>query len=332
MTTAILEQYAMTDLATVGTLANDKAARAAFADYRSRKALNTLARQDMELAAFGEYVKRDGLNNDPDAWRGVTWGIVDAYAKQMVLDGYALGSVNCALSTIKTYAKLAAKAGAIPAQELAMIKTVSGYGHKEGRRIDEKRDAANIPTRRGDKKADFVTLAEEQERAMIAACDLTTPQGRRDRVMLVLLLDLGLRVSEAAALSAGDFDPATGALTVYRQKTDTTTRFTLQNGKLAVMKAYFENDATAGDLSLLRGSRKGGTLEGAMSERAIFARIRMLGAAVGIDNLSPHDLRHTKATRLASRMNTRQLMDWFGWNSPAMAARYIESVTTIMVD
>lgn len=330
--TAILEQYAITDLATAGAIANGKAAAAAFADYRSRKAYNTLRRQDAELENFGRYVNRDCLSSDPEQWRGVSWGIVDAFCKQMLLDGYAVSTVNFHLSTIKTYAKLAAKAGVIPSSELAMIRSVTGYGHKEGRRMDDKRESANIPTRKSNKKADFVTLSEEQERAMIAACDPTTAQGRRDRVMLVLLLDLGLRVSEAAALNANDFDPTTGTLVVYRPKTDTTTRFTLQNGKLAAMRAYFENDATGGDLPLLRGSRKGGNLEGAMSERAIFARVRAMGAAVGIDALSPHDLRHTRATRLAGKMNTRQMMDFFGWNSPAMAARYIESVTTITVD
>lgn len=328
--TAILEQYRITDLATAGALANDRAAAAAFADYRSRKAANTLRRQDAELANFGQYVKRDNLNSDPAAWRGVTWGIVDAFTKQMLLDGYAVSTVNFHLSTIKTYAKLAAKAGALDPSELAMIRSVTGYGHKEGKRMDDKRDAANIPTRQSTKKADFIALTEEQESALVGACDLTTAQGRRDRVMFVLLLDLGLRVSEAAALAAGDFDAATGALTVYRQKTDSTTRFTLQNGKLAAMRAYFESDGPTD--RLLQGSVKSGSLEGTMSTRAIFARVRTLGAAVGIDNLSPHDLRHTRATRLAGRMNTRQMMDFFGWNSPAMAARYIESQTTITVD
>lgn len=327
--TAILEQYQITDLATAGAIANGKAAAAAFADYRSRKAQRTLDRQDAELANFGQYVKRENLGNDPEAWRGVSWGIVDAFTKQMILDGYALGTVNNHLSTIKAYAKLAAKAGALDVSELAMIRTVAGYGHKEGKRMDDKRNAANIPTRRGAKKADFVTLSEEQEAALVGACDLATAQGRRDRVLLVLLLDLGLRVSEAAALATDDFDPATGALVVYRPKTDTTTRFTLQNGKLAAMRAYFENDGPTDQL--LQGSVKGGRLEGTMSIRAIFSRVKTLGAALGIVNLSPHDLRHTRATRLAPKMHTRAMMDFFGWNSPAMAARYIESVNTITV-
>ena len=94
--------------------------------------------------------------------------------------------------------------------------------------------------------------------------------------------------------------------------------------------AYFAGVQPSG--KLLMGSRKGGNLEGGMSIRAIRARVRKMGESIDISNLSPHDLRHTRATRLASSMNVRELMDWFGWNSPAMAARYIESAEYITVE
>ncbi len=96
---------------------------------------------------------------------------------------------------MKTYAKLAAKAGAIKPEELAMIRMVSGYGHREGQRVDEKRESAGMDTRIGSKKAEFRALTEDQEAALRAQCD-GSPQGLRDRAMLVLLLDLGLRVSK----------------------------------------------------------------------------------------------------------------------------------------
>jgi integrase len=317
-------------LAEFGQAANKAAAAAAFADYRSRKAKNTLRRQDSELANFGDFLGRADLTINPAAWQGVTWGLVEAYLKQMLVDGYAVGTANNHLSTIKTYAKLAAKAGAVSMQELAMIRMVSGYSHKEGVRIDEKREDAGMDTRIGNKKEDFKVLSEEQAALLKAGCDLETPQGRRDRVLLVLLLDLGLRVSEAEGLQADAFDPETGTLHVYRPKTDTTTRFELRNGKRAALVSYYEEDTPSEQL--LQGSRRGGTLMGGMSKRAIRARIRKMGEGLGIDKLSPHDLRHTRATHLAKSMNVRELMDFFGWNSPAMAARYIESVNHITVE
>ena len=206
---------------------------------------------------------------------------------------------------------------------------VSGYSHKEGQRIDEQREAADIETRLGKKKATFYVLSTDQDLELMVNCK-RNEQGKRDRVLLVLLLDLGLRVSEVADLQAEHFNLETGMLEVYRRKTDTITTFELMNGKLKTMREYFEVVQSTG--RLIKGSRKGGKLEGRMSTCAIWARIRNMGKAIGIDNLSPHDLRHTRATRLAGSKNVRELMDWFGWNSPAMAARYIESAEFITVE
>ena len=331
MTTALglMNETGLAQRLAFAQAANEAAAQSAFADYRSRRAHNTLRRQDAELAGFGAYIGADGLAVNPGAWAGVTWGIVEGYVKHLLVEGYAVGTANNHLSTIKTYAKLATKAGTLPTQELAMIRMVSGYSHKEGQRIDEKREDAGIVTRVGDKKADFRVLSESQEAALVAQCD-GSPQGLRDRAMLVLLLDLGLRVSEAADLQADDFGADTGALEVYRRKTDNATTFELRNGKAAALMAYIEAAQPEGQL--LMGSRKGGALVGGMCTRAIRARVRALGEAAGVPDLAPHDLRHTRATRLAARLNVRELMDWFGWNSPAMAARYIESVQHITVE
>ena len=143
--------------------ANEAAQKSAFADYRSRRAQNTLKRQDVELVNFGEYFGANDLAINPSSWEGISWGIVEGFIKRMLIQGYTIGTVNNHLSTIKTYAKLAVKAGVIPSDEYAMIRMVSGYSHKEAQRIDEQRDAADIKTRLGEKKAGFTVLSLEQE-------------------------------------------------------------------------------------------------------------------------------------------------------------------------
>ena len=78
---------------------------------------------------------------------------------------------------------------------------------------------------------------------------------------------------------------------------------------------------------MLRASRKGGALQDAgMTARALTARVRDLGAAVGLVGLSAHDLRHYWATR-AARSGTPldRLQDAGGWASPAMPLRYVET-------
>ena len=237
--------------------ANAAARKSTFADYRSRRAQNTLRRQDAELANFGIYIGADDLANSPSSWAGLSWGIVEGFTKLMLLQGYSIGTVNNHLSTIKTYAKLAVKAGVIPQQDYAMIRMVNGYSHKEGQRIDEQREASGLQTRLGKKKADFYVLSQDQEVELKTNCK-RNEQGKRDRVLLILLLDLGLRVSEVTDLRADNYNPETGMLEVYRRKTDTTTTFELMNGKLKTMREYFEAVESTG--RLIKGSRKGGKL------------------------------------------------------------------------
>ena len=63
-----------------------------------------------------------------------------------------------------------------------------------------------------------------------------------------------------------------------------------------------------------------------MTSRAITARVRALGQAIGVEGLSAHDCRHYWATQ-AARSGTPidRLQDAGGWASPAMPLRYVEA-------
>jgi integrase len=71
-------------------------------------------------------------------------------------------------------------------------------------------DRARTPTRKGAKKAQPVPLTPEQAARLKAQPD--TPQGRRDTLLLCLLLDHGPRVGEVTGLQVTDFDVAAGEL------------------------------------------------------------------------------------------------------------------------
>jgi integrase len=311
----------------IGQAANDAAARSVFADYRTRKAANTLKMQANALSAFRGFLGRagvhvDGLGTDPAAWRGVTWGLVEGFRNALVREGYAVGTVNAWLSTVKVYARLAAKAGALDRQELAMIASVDGYSRKDAQRVDDHRKAGGLPTRIGNKKATATPLSEGLVNALRERPD--TPQGRRDAAILALALDLGLRVGELAALTVDNVEGA--ELHFYRSKVGKWQRHSLAvNGCLAVVRAYLENDAPS-EGPLLRSSVKGGALgKPGMTTRAITARVRSIGAGLGID-LSAHDLRHSWATR-AKQAGTQDtaLTEAGGWASGAMVRRYGEA-------
>jgi hypothetical protein len=63
-----------------------------------------------------------GLYGNPHAWRGVTWGLVEAFKAWQLQQDYAIGSINGRLSTVWTFAKIAAKAGAITPEELILFR------------------------------------------------------------------------------------------------------------------------------------------------------------------------------------------------------------------
>ncbi len=295
-------------IASAGQAADAAAARAVFESYRSRLADETRRRHDADLECFRTYLTAVGLESigdmasDPASWAGVTWGLVEAFVAWQLQEGYAIGSVNVRLSTVKTYARLATKAGAIPHEDYAQIKLVAGLRHREGVRLDKTR----TNTRKGAKKAEPVSITVDQAAALKDQAD------PRDRLLMCLLLDHGLRVGEVAALIAEDFDLRRGVLRFYRSKVDKTQQHRLSADARAAADAYIPD--------LLPGSSLFGV------DRTIRTRVGQLGQAVGLDHLSPHDCRHYWATA-ATRSGTpiKALQDAGGWSSPAMPLRYAES-------
>lgn len=300
-------------IARAGAAANAAAAARAFASYRERVADETRRRHDADLGCFTTYLVAIGLDtaggitlaSDPIAWAGVTWGLVAGFVAWQSSEGYAIGSINVRLSTIKAYAKLAAKAGALSADEYAQIRLVQGFRHAEGRRVDAKRETTR---KEGSKKAQAVSISQAHAALLKSQADPL------DRLLMCLLLDHGLRVGEVAALVAEDFDLSGGQLRFYRSKVDKTQTHQLSSDTLA---------AAIAALSTLN-SQPSSTLFGV--DRTIRRTVGRLGVSVGLKGLSPHDCRHAWAT-FATRAGTptKALQDAGGWSSPAMPLRYAES-------
>ena len=328
-------------LAQAGQAANRAAAKHVFAEYRKRKAANTTRRQNSGLALFARYlldvaeIPTGDLTHDPQAWAGVTWGLVQGFVKWQLDQGYTVGSTNIRLSTVKTYARLAAQAGALDRSEFAMIKAVEGYRYAEAINLDEERKENGQRTRLGDKNATAVTLTQEQAERLKSA-HAPDGQGRRDRLLMCLLVDWGLRVSEIADLTVENLqvDTLCASLRVYRRKTKqwATLDLTSTPDTLQAARAYLAGHGAPTEGALLMGSTRRGALTGdGLSTRAINKRVGDLGQRIGVLGLSPHDLRHYAATYYGRYKSTRELMDVFGWSSASMAVRYQEAARTIRV-
>jgi integrase len=321
-------------LARAGAAANQAAARHAFDEYRANRPPHTLRAQQTDLANFATFLAEVGTNatlsaealqSAPAAWQGITHGLILAYREWLMAQGYAIATVNRRLATVKVYAQMALTGASEAAGELERIKTVRGFGHKHGRNRDAKRRESGTPTRVGAKKP-YKAVSLNAGQAKRLKTQPATPVGRRDALLMCLLLDHGLRCGEVALLQINDFDLPAGTLRFYRPKVDKEQTHKLTADTLLALRAWVESGDAPPHGPLLRRSRKGGHLaQPGMSDRAITGRVRELGQALGIDTLSAHDCRHYWATR-ATQLGThpRALQQAGGWNSPAMVMRYVD--------
>ncbi len=329
-----IDQLDQSAALTVGQAANRAAAAWAFADYRGRKAANTLRNHDAALSLFAVFlIDHDAaalpdldaaaLTSDPAAWRGVTWGLVEAFKLDLLNKGHAIKTVNNRLSTIRVYARLASKAGAIPANKFILIKAVEGYGVTEGKRVDERRPRSR---RDKSKKSAAVELTIDQARRLKRPAD-DSGLAARDALIMALLLDHGLRVGELAALTVEALDLDTGMMTFYRPKIDKTNTHELTPPALAAARRYLAMRPTIAGAGLwVASNRRGRLLPRPMSERAISKRVALLGAGVEAAGLSPHDCRHYWATNAAnSGTGVFALRDAGGWSSLAMPSNYVKA-------
>lgn len=318
-------------LALAGQVADANARRRVFAVYQERRAEETLRQQQRNLTLFRQWLAEvatdpGDLFAGPEAWPGLTWGLVADFVRWQLNQGYAVSTVNARLATIKRYAALALQAGSLAADQFAMIGSITGYGHKEARHLDQKRREAGLPVRLGHKAAAAVSLAPDQAEALKRE-QPDTPQGRRDRLLLCLLLDHGLRCGEVAGLQRADLQLAQNELHFFRPKVGKRQTHRLSRETRQAAQRYLTEDqpAAAGPL-LLASHKSGALLARPLTTRAITKRVRELGRRLGLAGLSAHDCRHYWASQ-AARAGTDPfaLQEAGGWSSLAMPRRYIEA-------
>ena len=330
-----------TELATTNTMtaiaaaADHAAAAGIFDQHHARTSPNTQRAQLADLALFSAYLVDVGasapsaasLYETPFTWQGTSWGIVAGFVRWMQTNEYSASSTARALATIKKHAKLAFAAGAVSQEQAALIATVTAPKGKQAKQVDTERTAAGLATRHSTKRATTTPITDEQRRTLLDQPD--TPQGRRDAVIMALLIEHGFRVSEIADLKTTDIDQAGGKITFYRRKVDQWQTHALTAISRRAINRWMQTDAPAIG-PLLRGSRKNGSLTGAgMGTRSIAVRVAELAQRAGIDErVSPHDLRHDWATSAAAGgTDAFALRDAGGWSSLAMPSRYVAAAT-----
>lgn len=329
------------NLAAFGAVADKVVSQNVFANYRADLKHNTIRSHDADLDVFALYLQQgtginitsDVLSSHPQAWAQITHGIVKTFVEWLISKGYALGTVNRRLATVRKYAGLAFEAGTIPAETMALIKTVKGFTGKRARNRDETRANNGVPTRVTDengqpvKKIENVRIPSNVVKKLKTEHDMDNPQARRDRVLMSLLLDHAMRASEAATVTADSVNFEDETIRFYRIKTDTWQTDNLTPDSLAALQAY-KDDMLSGDKPLIRGSKKNNELtDKGISARTVTRIVNKLGKQHGLDRLSAHDCRHSWATR-AKKASThpQDIMAGGGWKTMAMVIRYTDAL------
>ena len=184
-----------------------------------------------------------------------------------------------------------------------------------------------IPPKRYD-KALITYLTEDEITALLAAPDLGTWTGRRDRALLMLACQTGLRATELTSLTIGDAHLGAGAHVSCLGKGRKQRITPLTPATVTDLRSWL---AERGGLPAdpLFATRRGTPLSRDALERRI-AKYTAIAAkacpALREKKVSPHVLRHSAAMRLLNAgVDTSVIALWMGHENTATTQVYIHA-------
>jgi integrase len=291
------------EFAVLGEQANEAHARSVFDEYGARMAAGTRAAYIDDFRVFLHFLVEQlhldpvaatlfvtRLQQDPATWRYMHAGMVAAFGKWMLLVGYAVSTTNRALSTLRQFARLAMQAQQMPVEQSERIQRVQGYNEQEAERLRQQ-DLAGTERRKQSRKPRATVMTVEQARALKHQHPATL-LGQRNRLLMCILLDLGLRISEALGIQCADI--AGDLVTVCREKVGITQVHRLKADAFAALTAYRQaGGPTEGPL--IRQVRRGDHLGAPLSANGAYKIVRALGSQIAppLADLGPHDCRHS---------------------------------------
>lgn len=193
--------------------------------------------------------------------------------------GYAVATVNMALSALKPVALSAFNMGLMDADTLARIRNVrrvSGDGCRLGR-----------------------ALARHEIQSMLAAAaTFSTVRCQRERAILLLLCGAGLRAGELVALNAEDIDVAAGIVWVREGKGRKSRDIHLAAKVCTQLRRWLKCRGDHEGPLFSRISRADRPGSHRLTTTGLTGLLAQLREAAGVDYFTPHDLRRTFITQL----------------------------------
>jgi len=171
-------------------------------------------------------------------------------------------------------------------------------------------------------------LAEEEVKALLGAPDPATWIGRRDRAILLVAVQTGLRVSELTALRRQDLTFGTGAHVRCHGKGRKLRCTPLRSDVTRILEAWLRERPPEPDKPVFPSSRGGHLSEDAV-ERLVakhVAAARQRCPSLGSKRVTPHTLRHTTAMQLLQKGVDRSVIAlWLGHESIETTQVYLHA-------
>ncbi|MGA9723646.1 MAG: tyrosine-type recombinase/integrase [Candidatus Binatus sp.] len=184
-----------------------------------------------------------------------------------------------------------------------------------------------MPSKRYEKRTiDYLTNAEIE--ALIGAADLTTRSGRRDRMLLLLALQTGLRVSELISLTCGDVALGTGAHVRCMGKGRKERSTPLRKDCTQALRVWLSERGGA-DNEPLFASNRGDRLSRDAVERIVRKHVELAAETCPTlrgKRVTPHVLRHSAAMQLLQNGVDRTVIAlWLGHESVESTQMYVHA-------
>jgi site-specific recombinase XerD len=166
------------------------------------------------------------------------------------------------------------------------------------------------------------SLSENEIRAMIKTAGGTSFRDRRDKAILTLMTETGMRAGETLGMQAGDVSVADCIAVVIRGKGGHSRRVKFSASCAAILDRYMRHRRSLGwDSGPLWIGR-----QGPLSYKGLVRSLATRAEEAGVVNFHMHRLRHTMAVRwMTSGGSETGLMAQAGWKSREMIDRYVKT-------
>lgn len=171
-------------------------------------------------------------------------------------------------------------------------------------------------------------LTREEIQSLVAAADLSTWSGRRDRILLAVLYNTGSRVSELLSIRVSDVTLGTASSVRLHGKGRKQRTVPLWKETAAQIREWIKSESLSPNDPLLP-SRFGKP----MTRTNVAERLSLLSASASAKcpslkkrRVTPHTVRHSTAMHLLQAgVNITVIALWLGHENPCTTHGYVEA-------